>query len=255
MSPMLDGILSSTRRRIARLGEQRRDDSSARRPVRAFDHALAGDGLAVIGEVKRKSPSRGVLAEGLDPVRQARIYEQAGAAAVSVLTEPEHFSGSNRDLTAVSEAVGIPVIRKDFILDAAQVWESRRIGADALLLIVGILGDEQLEDLLQETSRAGMVALVEVHDPIEAERAIGAGARVVGVNNRDLRDFTVDLGTARRVAPYLSGASVKVAESGIHTPAQAGMMAEAGYDAVLVGEALVRAVRPGELVSQMRGAV
>ncbi|MDE0234325.1 MAG: indole-3-glycerol phosphate synthase TrpC [bacterium] len=251
---MLDGILSSTRRRISRLGERSRADS-ARRPVRAFEDALAGAGLAVIGEVKRKSPSRGVLAEELDPVRQAKIYEQAGAAAVSVLTEPEHFSGSNQDLRAVSEAVGIPVIRKDFILDAAQVWESRRIGADALLLIVSILGDEQLKDLLEETSRAGMAALVEVHNPTEAERAIKAGARVVGVNNRDLRDFTVDLGTARRVAPYLSRASVKVAESGIHTPAQAAMMAEAGYDAILVGEALVRARRPGELVSRMRGAV
>ena len=251
---MLDEILSSTRRRIARLREQPHADFSARGPVRAFDAALAGQGLAVIGEVKRKSPSRGVLAEGLDPVRQARIYEQAGAAAISVLTEPEHFSGSNRDLSAVAQAVSVPVIRKDFILDPAQVWESRHIGADALLLIVAVLGDEQLKGLLVETARAGMVALVEVHHPEEAERAIGAGARVVGVNNRDLRDFTVDLGTARRVAPYLSRASVKVAESGIHTPSQAAEMAEAGYDAVLVGEALVRARHPGELVSQLRGA-
>ena len=254
MAAMLDEILSSTRRRIARLAEQPRAGSSARRPVRAFDAALSGEGLAVIGEVKRKSPSRGVLAEGLDPVRQARIYEQAGAAAVSVLTEPDHFSGSNQDLSAVAESVGIPVIRKDFILDPAQVWESHHIGADALLLIVAILGDEQLQDLLAETARAGLVALVEVHNPAEATRAIEAGARVVGVNNRDLRDFTVDLGTARRVAPYLSRASVKVAESGIHTPVQAGQMAEAGYDAVLVGEALVRSRRPGDLVSQMRGA-
>ena len=252
---MLDEILSSTRRRIARLREQPRFYHVARKPPRAFEDALAGEGLAVIGEVKRKSPSRGVLAGDLDPVRQARIYEQAGAAAVSVLTEPEHFTGSNQDLSAVSEAVGIPVIRKDFILDAAQVWESLAIGADALLLIVGILGPAQLKDLLAETARAGMVALVEVHNPSEAERAIEAGARVVGVNNRDLRDFTVDLGTARAVAPYLSEASVKVAESGIHTPAQAAEMAEAGYDAILVGEALVRARRPGDLVSRMRGAI
>lgn len=255
MAAMLDKILSSTRLRISRLREQPEADCVASRPVRALDAALSGEGLAVIGEVKRKSPSRGVLAEQLDPVRQARIYEKAGAAAISVLTEPEHFSGSNQDLSAVAEAVGIPVIRKDFILDVSQVWESRYIGADALLLIVGILDDEQLKDLLAETARAGMAALVEVHNPSEAERAIEAGARVVGVNNRDLRDFTVDLGTARRVAPYLPAASVKVAESGIHTPAQAGEMAEAGYDAVLVGEALVRARRPGELVSQLRGAI
>ena len=255
MAAMLDEILSSTRRRIARLAQRPQTDAAARRPVRAFDAALSGSGLSVIGEVKRKSPSRGVLAADLDPVSQARIYEQAGAAAVSVLTEPEHFSGSNQDLSAVSEAVGIPVIRKDFILDAAQVWESLAIGADALLLIVAVLGDGQLRDLLAETARAGLVALVAVHNPSEAERAIEAGARVVGVNNRDLRDFTVDLGTARAVAPYLSEASVKVAESGIHTPAQAAEMAEAGYDAILVGEALVRARRPGELVSRMRGAV
>ena len=252
---MLDEILSSTRRRIALLEDGLQADAGVRRPPRPLDAALGGAGLSVIGEVKRRSPSRGVLAEGLDPVRQARIYEEAGAAAISVLTEPAHFSGSNQDLTAVAGAVGIPVIRKDFILDAAQVWESRRIGADALLLIVAVLGDDQLKDLLAETARAGMAALVEVHNRREAERALAAGARVVGVNNRDLRDFSVDLGTSRRVAPFLSEASVRVAESGIHTPAQAAEMAEAGYDAILVGEALVRAPRPGELVTRMRGAV
>ncbi len=252
---MLDEILSSTCRRIAGLTEPPEGDSTARRPPRALDIALGGAGLAVIGEVKRRSPSRGVLAEGLDPVRQARVYEQAGAAAVSVLTEPEYFSGSNQDLTRVAEAVGIPVIRKDFILDAAQVWESLRIGADAVLLIVAVLDDDQLKELLKTTDQAGLAALVEVHNPEEAQRAIEAGAQVIGVNNRDLRDFTVDLGTARRVAPYLSGASVRVAESGIHTPVQAAEMAEAGYDAVLVGEALVRSPNPGELVSKMRGAV
>ena len=208
----------------------------------------------MIGEVKRRSPSRGVLAAGLDPWRQARIYEQAGAAAVSVLTEPEHFGGSNHDLSTVAEAVGIPVLRKDFILDPAQVWESARIGADAVLLIVAILDDRQLGQLLEETARAaaGLAALVEVHNPGEARRALGAGARIVGVNNRDLRDFTVDLGTARQLAPLLSEAAVRVAESGIHTPAQAAEMAQVGYDAILVGEALVKAPRPAELVSQMR---
>ncbi len=251
---MLDDILSFTRRRIAGLPEQPENHAAARRPARSLGAALGGAGLAVIGEVKRRSPSRGVLAAGLDPVRQARIYEQAGAAAVSVLTEPKHFGGSNDDLSMVAEAVGIPVIRKDFVLDNAQVWESLRIGADAVLLIVAILDDRRLTELLETTARAGLAALVEVHNPEEAQRAQEVGAQIIGVNNRDLRNFTVDPGTARRVAPFLSGAVVRVAESGIHTPAQAAEMAAAGYDAILVGEALVCAPHPGELVYQMRAA-
>ena len=249
---MLEEILASTRRRIAGLRDHVEGHDQPATSPRDFETALGATGLAVIGEVKRRSPSRGVLAAGLDPVRQARIYEQAGAAAVSVLTEPEHFGGSNHDLSTVAEAVGIPVLRKDFILDPAQVWESARIGADAVLLIVAILDDRQLGQLLEETARAGLAALVEVHNPGEARRALGAGARIVGVNNRDLRDFTVDLGTARQLAPLLSEAAVRVAESGIHTPAQAAEMAQVGYDAILVGEALVKAPRPAELVSQMR---
>lgn len=248
---MLDDIVAATRRRIAQL-EPGDGESSA--GVRDFGAALAMPGLGVIGEIKRRSPSRGVLASGLDPVRQARIYQQAGAAAVSVLTEPDYFGGSNQDLSKVAQAVGIPVLRKDFILEPSQVWESARIGADAILLIVAILSDGRLAELLEVTGRAGLSALVEVHNAEEAERAMAAGARIVGVNNRDLRDFTVDLGTARKLAPALEGVEVRVAESGIHTPADAAQMGAAGYHAVLVGEALVRAEHPGDLVARMQGA-
>ncbi len=250
---MLDDIVSSTRGRIDRLGAQSQDCARIPAVARDFGAALAAPGLGVIGEVKRRSPSRGVLAAGLDPVRQALIYQEAGAAAVSVLTEPEHFGGSNQDLSRVTGAVEIPVLRKDFILDPSQVWESVRIGADAVLLIVAILGDRRLAELVAVTARAGLAALVEVHNAREARRAIRAGARIVGVNNRDLRDFTVNLGTALSLAPLLKKAEVRVAESGIHTPSQAAEMAGAGYDAVLVGEALVRSGRPGDLVSRMRG--
>ena len=250
---MLDGILSSTRRRIAQLSVESQPLDPASGAVRDLASALAAPGLGVIGEVKRRSPSRGALATGLDPVRQALIYQQAGAAAVSVLTEPEHFGGSNQDLRSVTDAVGIPVLRKDFILDPSQVWESARIGADALLLIVAILDDRRLAELLEVTARAGLAALVEVHSAEEACRAVEAGAQIVGVNNRDLRNFTVDLGTALSLAPFLTDVEASVAESGISTPAHATRMAEAGYDAILVGEALVRSPDPGGLVSAMRG--
>ncbi len=250
---MLEPILASTSKRIAALKRSSQGEARVRESPRDFEEALGGPGLAVIGEVKRRSPSRGVLAAGLDAVEQARVYARAGAAAVSVLTEPDHFDGSNEDLTSVVEAVEIPVLRKDFILDPAQVWESARIGADALLLIVAILDDRRLGELLAETAACGLAALVEVHDAAEAERALSAGARIVGVNNRDLRSFHVDLGTAKDLAPLLAGASVRIAESGIHDAEQAAEMAEAGYDAVLVGEALVRACDPGGLVARMRG--
>ena len=250
---MLDEIISSTHRRITELKDRGGADRVRREVTGRFETALGRPGLGVIGEVKRRSPSRGVLAAGLDPVRQARVYEQAGAAAVSVLTEPDHFGGSNEDLMKVAEAVDIPVLRKDFTLDPAQVWEAARIGADAVLLIVAILDDRSLADLLETAARAGLAALVEVHNAGEARRAMSAGARIVGVNNRDLRDFTVDLGTSVRLAPLLEEAVVRIAESGIHSPAQAGRMAGAGYDAILVGEALVRADDPGQLVARMRG--
>jgi indole-3-glycerol phosphate synthase len=221
---------------------------------RGLAQALAAPGLSVIAEIKRRSPSAGDLAPGLDPARQARIYEQAGAAAVSVLTEPDFFGGSLDDLRAVRSAVALPVLRKDFVLHPAQVWQSRAVGADAILLIVAALSDDDLDLLLSEASEAGLDALVEAHTPEEAQRAIAAGAAIVGVNNRDLTTFVTDLATAESISPLLPGRVVKVAESGVSSADGARRMAAAGYDAILVGEALVTSSDPGRLLGQLAAA-
>jgi indole-3-glycerol phosphate synthase len=208
--------------------------------------------MSVIAEVKRRSPSRGDLAPDLDPAIQAGRYAAGGAAAISVLTEPEFFGGSAGDLTTVVRKTGIPVLRKDFILDESQIWEARSWGASAVLLIVAALDDAQLTDLIGSAAEVGLDALVEVHDTEEARRAVDAGAEIVGVNNRDLRDFSVDLATAEKVAPLLADVEVTVAESGIFVGADAKRMAAAGYDAVLVGEALVKAEDPAALIEELR---
>ncbi|MGA7272338.1 MAG: indole-3-glycerol phosphate synthase TrpC, partial [Acidimicrobiia bacterium] len=238
---MLDEILSATRRRLGDL-RARSDEiieaAAAAPPPPSFASALAGEGMAVIAEIKRRSPSRGEMAPDLDPLAQARAYADGGAAAISVLTEPEFFAGSPRDLVEVAD-IGIPILRKDFILDPLQILEAVAWGAAAVLLIVAALEDEELENLLETSRRAGIDALVEVHTADEARRAVEVGARIVGVNNRDLADFNVDLATAESLARLVGPVDLKVAESGIFTPADAGRMRRAGYDAVLVGEALV----------------
>lgn len=252
---MLDRIVAATRRRLPEL--QSREDDILRQaaetpPPPSFHSALSTEGLAVIAEVKRRSPSRGNLAPDLDPATQAARYAAGGAAAVSVLTEPEFFSGSPADLTNVALATSLPVLRKDFILDPVQIWEGRALGAAAILLIVAALDDDHLHDLLQTAERAALDALVEVHTPEEAGRALAAGATIVGVNNRDLNEFTVDLATAEKIAPQLRDIPVTVAESGIFTRHDARRLADAGYDAVLVGEALVTAADPAALVADLR---
>ncbi|MFP3913569.1 MAG: indole-3-glycerol phosphate synthase TrpC [Actinomycetota bacterium] len=252
---MLERIVAATRRRLPDL-EERRDDilrqATETPPPPSFRGALSGEGMAVVAEVKRRSPSRGDLAPDLDPSAQAARYAQGGAAAISVLTEPEFFSGSPADLTAVSLATGLPVLRKDFILSPEQVWEGRAIGASAVLLIAAILEDPPLRHLLAVSREAGLDALVEVHTPREAERAVEAGAEIVGVNNRDLGDFTVDLATSEKLAPLLEPVPVTVSESGVFGVEEVRRLAEAGYDAVLVGEALVTADDPAALVRRLR---
>jgi indole-3-glycerol phosphate synthase len=253
---MLDEILASTRRRLEDLrarADQVLESAAAAPAPASFASALGADGLSVIAEIKRRSPSRGEMAPALDPVTQARAYSSGGAAAISVLTEPEFFDGSSGDLMAVTE-IGLPVLRKDFILDPLQIHETAAMGASAVLLIVAALDDDQLGKLLEMARRAGLDALVEVHTAGEARRAIAAGASIVGVNNRDLDDFNVDLATAESLAPLLDGVELTVAESGIFTPADALRMREAGYDAVLVGEALVRAPDPSVLIRELGGA-
>ncbi|MEX1004044.1 MAG: indole-3-glycerol phosphate synthase TrpC [Acidimicrobiia bacterium] len=249
---MLEPIVESTRRRVADLRPHTGDlraRALTREPARSFQRALLADGLGVIAELKRRSPSRGVLASDLDPRTRAKEYEAGGAAAISVLTEPDHFDGSVDDLVAVREAASIPVLRKDFTIDESQIWEARAIGADAVLLIVAILSNGELEHLHGVASDAGLDALVEVHTVEEAERALAVGPAIVGVNNRNLKSFAIDLATAETIAPRLTGVPVTVAESGIFTTAHAERMRRAGYHAVLVGESLVKA---GDPVSAIR---
>ncbi len=254
---MLDRILSDARSRaddIMGCGPMYRHAASSLPPVQPFSAALRGSGLSIVAEVKRRSPSRGVLATGLDAVAQAQIYERAGANAISVLTEPLHFDGSLDDLGEVRDAVSIPVLRKDFLLEAAQVWEARAFGADAVLLIVAVLGREGLELMMDAAADAGVDALVEVHDEHEAEIAIEAGATLFGVNNRDLTTFKTDLAVAERIADVVMRSGVTtVAESGIHDRHDAVRMSAAGYDAILVGEALVVASDPAETLARLVG--
>lgn len=248
---MLDKIVAAVQERlpevISRTDAYR---AAAEASDRGFAAALSAPGISVIAEVKRRSPSRGILNADLDPTRQAAKYEQGGAAAISVLTERDHFSGSPADLEAVRRSVALPVLRKDFIIHPSQVWESAAMGADAILLIVAILDGRALSSLLAEANEARLPALVEVHSADEAARAIDAGAGIIGVNNRDLTTFEVDLATAEGLASRIGGRAIRVAESGIHTPADVRRMADAGYDAVLVGESLVRSADPAELIGR-----
>ncbi len=211
-----------------------------------FEAALREPGISLIAEIKRASPSKGLLTHHFDPVDLARLYVEHGARAISVITDARFFQGKLEYLTQVKEVVtemgaNVPVLRKDFIFDPYQVWEARVAGADAVLLIVAILSDSALRDLLNLTHRLGMHALVEVHNEQELARAITAGARIIGINNRDLRTFEVDLGVTERLRPLIPPDLVVVSESGIHTADDVRRLAALKVDAILVGESLVRA--------------
>jgi indole-3-glycerol phosphate synthase len=225
-------------RRPERVGEPGRLRDALARPTRTPGSPRPQ--LAVIAEVKRRSPSKGDIAPELDAAAQARAYEAAGADAISVLTEPTRFGGSLDDLRAVAAAVDLPVLRKDFIVDRGQIWEAAEAGAAAVLLIVAILSDDRLHELLIEALDSGLDPLVEVHDLDETRRACHAGCTLVGINNRDLVTLEVDLGTTEYLAPALGPCMFPVSESGIATPVDACRAALSGARALLVGETLVR---------------
>lgn len=216
--------------------------------------ALSGPGVSVIAEVKRSSPSKGPLAAIADPAGLAADYEQGGAAAVSVLTEGRRFGGSLADLSAVRARVGIPVLRKDFIVTSYQLWEARAAGADMALLIVAALEQEQLVSLIERARTIGLTPLVEIHDEQEGERAVAAGANLIGVNARNLKTLAVDRDTFARVAPTLPAEAVLVAESGVRGPHDLLAYAAAGANAVLVGESLVTGRSPRETVHELVAA-
>jgi indole-3-glycerol phosphate synthase len=211
--------------------------------------------LAVIAELKRRSPSKGDLDPALDPAAKAASYERGGAAALSVLTDGPYFGGTIADLEAARAAVAIPVLRKDFTIDEIQILEARAVGADAILLIVAALDDERLRDLHDAATDLGLAVLVETHDEREIDRALAAGARIVGVNSRSLQTFDEDLGIAERLAARLPTQVIRVAESAVRTADDARRMAAAGFDAVLVGEALVRSNDSETLCREMASGV
>jgi len=206
-----------------------------------FALALEGSHTRLIAEVKRASPSRGVLCPNFNPVELAKNYAKGGAAAISVLTEANYFEGSIDHLAAIREEIEIPLLRKDFIFDPYQVYESRAYGADALLLIVAILSQEQLEELLSLSHGLGLRCLVEVHNEAEVERTLLSGAEIIGINNRDLNTFTVDINTTHRLRPLIPRGRIVVSESGIRSQGDIEKLKGWGVNAVLVGETLITA--------------
>ena len=250
MTDFLEAILSNSRRRVAALLAD--PPAGARRAAGRFRQALAGPGpIRLIAEIKRSSPSRGTLVADLDAAALGRAYRRGGAAALSVLTEPDFFAGSAKDLRDAAAASGLPVLRKDFLLEPVQIAESADLGADAVLLIVRILPGASLVEMIAAARRAGLDALVEVHDLAELDRALVAGADLIGVNRRDLRTFAVDADRPFALADRLPAEVVRVAESGVRSAADVGRLASAGYHAVLVGEHLVCAAEPETAVREL----
>jgi indole-3-glycerol phosphate synthase len=230
-----------------------------RRAPLSLRDALSQAGLSVVAEIKRASPSRGRFPVEIDPARVAAEYLAGGASALSVLTDAHFFQGSLDDLSDAATVAHLaaspaPVLRKDFVVDEYQLHEALAFGADAILLIVAALDQGTLEDLLAVTRRLGLDALVEVHDEAEMERAVAAGAGVIGINNRDLRTFHVDLGVTERLAPLAPPDAVLVGESGIFTAEDAGRLAAAGVDAILVGESLIVSADRSGAVRALAGA-
>jgi indole-3-glycerol phosphate synthase len=253
---VLDDILDGVRADLAQRQATTPLDELKRRAERldtAMDGvaALSGDGVRVIAEVKRRSPSKGDLAAIPDPAELAAEYEAGGAHAISVLTEGRRFGGDLQDLVAVRAAVDIPVLRKDFIVSSYQLWEARAAGADLVLLIVAALEQNALVSLVERAESIGLTPLVEVHDSDEVARAVDAGARIIGVNARNLKTLEVDRDTFARVAPSIPANVVKIAESGVRGPHDLIAYANDGADAVLVGESLVTGSDPRAAVHDL----
>lgn len=259
-SQVLSTIIAVRRRRIEQLRakvpvDNLRQLAEIRTDHRDFAGALSGPVLSVISELKKASPSRGLLRPEYRPLEIAKSYQQAGASALSVLTEEDFFQGSIDDLKAVREAVQLPILRKEFIVDEYQVYESAAAGADALLLIVAALEDSELKSFLQLAKGLHMAALVEVHTAGELERATAAGARIIGVNNRNLKTLEVSLETSFRLRQMIPPECLSVSESGIKSSADLEKLAAAGFNAVLIGEHLMLADDPGrELATLLKNA-
>ena len=217
-----------------------------------FKQALKDPEIAIIAEVKRASPSKGLIAEDFDYIEIAKEYEQAGASAISVLTEPYFFQGSNDFLKEISENVNIPLLRKDFTIDEYMIWEAKSLGASAILLIVSILDDDQLKEYLDLANELGLSAIVETHDADEIRTAVDAGAQIIGVNNRNLADFTVDINNSINLHSLVSEDITFISESGIKTKEDVTRLKENNVDAVLIGETLMRSDDKKSMISELK---
>ncbi|MBN1663624.1 MAG: indole-3-glycerol phosphate synthase TrpC [Deltaproteobacteria bacterium] len=220
-------------------------------PPRSFWAAISGGNCSIIAEIKRKSPSRGELVHDFDPVRIASVYEQNGAAAVSVLTDAEFFGGDKRYLGAVKKAIGLPLLRKDFVIDAYQIYESRMIGADAVLLIAAILSIRQLTQYIRLTETLGLCPLVEVHNRAELKKALICNAKIIGINNRDLKTFITDVNTSLDLNALVPAGKIVVSESGIAGRDTIERLMQAGIHAFLIGESLMTAPNPADKLREL----
>jgi indole-3-glycerol phosphate synthase len=251
---ILDEILAHKRQEVAKLKIARPSPAPPASPPRGFAASLRQPGVRVIAEFKRQSPSGGLIRPDATPLDSAGVYQANGAAAMSVLTDQQYFGGADSDLVEARAACNLPVLRKDFVVDAYQIREAGSLGADAVLLIVRALTDTELVSLLELTSSLGMDALVETHSADEVHRALAAGAEIIGVNNRDLDTLTTDVSLAPRLRQLVPTDKVFVAESGVSSAEQIRELAEVGVDAVLIGEALLRASDPGARLRELVAA-
>lgn len=256
---ILDDIAEYTKQRVQALKAKKslyavRDEAEGRPRGKDFRAALAASGLSVIAELKKASPSKGLIAPDFEQryLQQAAAYEQGGTSAISCLTEPRFFLGSDAYLQSVRQAVELPILRKDFTVDEYQIYEAKNIGADAVLLICSLLSTAQLGEYLAQAHELGLSALVEAHDLEEVQSALAVGAEIIGVNNRNLKDFTVNPLNSLRLREAIPQDKIFVAESGITKASDAAGLKAAGVQAVLVGEALMRSANPAALLRELR---
>ena len=252
---ILETIAESTKLRVEKRKKEKPIDFAPKKKEKPFffENALKKDGISFICEVKKASPSKGIIARDFPFEKIAEEYESAGADAISVLTEPEFFKGSDEYLTKIRKKVGLPLLRKDFTIDPYQIYEAREIGADAVLLICSLLGEKELSEYIKICDLLSLSALVEAHDEDEVKTALKCGARVVGVNNRNLRDFSVDVSNSLRLRELVPKDIVFVSESGIKTRRDVARLEEKGVDAVLIGETFMRSENKKKALAELRG--
>jgi indole-3-glycerol phosphate synthase len=253
---ILDQIVAAKRQEVASLKKttplaRLQEKVGDLPPARDFQGAISRGSCAIIAEVKRSSPSKGRIREDFDPVQIARIYQEHGAQAVSVLTDAQFFEGNGAYVAAIKKAVTLPVLRKDFVIDPYQIYETRILGADALLLIVALLEQGQLQEYIQLSGQLGLVPLVEVHTKDELTKALAAGAEIIGINNRDLRTFTTDLKQSLELMPLIPKGKIVVTESGITTRKDIELLMKAGVHCFLIGETLMRAEDIGKKLREL----